>query len=243
MKVYISFIFGMSFYISSCYPPCKGNFTQQFEMTLKVVDMDNNPVKNREVIMFTLPESHNPSMANLLSPVIFDKTSTTTDNIGNIKLAYILKTDCEMNFSRAFIVKEDSLFKAVDFVKHSVNINQKTAIDRIKLSDTIRMDSLVPFKMRIKSSKNNVSKLYMRVASSNLYGYSIDTLYRTFKYSFGEPISSQLIDTTIVTQVYSKRQFYMKNDIKLSDSSIIQGKPYFIDRNINRNVIFLYEIN
>lgn len=237
MTIKIALFLSICLCFSSCfldYPACPVSYFQPFETTVRVVDRDGKPVKNKKVVAIQAYQELRYFNENSESK--FDVASTT-DNNGKVVLKYVLSHNCSQTHYGIIYVKGDSLFQPVNAIFHLNNEKDKV-IDTIKLSKTIIMDSLVPFKVRIKSTKTNINKV--EISWRTLF--SDTTINRTFLSSTLVLLPSPL-DTTITARVFSKERFQMSHTIWLQDGNQIKGKNNVIDGTVNRNIIFIDEIN
>lgn len=238
MTIKIALFLSICLCITSCflnYPACPVDYFQPFETTVKVVDRDGKPVKNKKVE--AIQDYQDLGYFSENSGSKFEVASNITDNSGKVVLKYVLSHNCSQTHYGIIYVKGDSLFQPVNAIFHLNNEKDKV-IDTIKLSKTIIMDSLVPFKVRIKSAKTNINKV--EISWRTLFNDT--TINRTFLSSTLVLLPSPL-DTTITARVFSKERFQMFNTIWLQDGSQIKGKNNVIDGTVNRNIIFIDEIN
>jgi hypothetical protein len=221
--------------ISSCilggYPACPVSYFQPFETTVKVIDKNGQPVANREV--FAINSTGGGNSGSI--------ASAKTDNTGKAILKYQLSHNCEQTHYGIIVAKEDDSFQPVNAITHKNNEKDKV-MDSIKLSGTIWMDSLVSFNLRIKSNKNNVDTLDIFIYANRGDNDTTIYIYRQFKRTIDFRVAA-LLDTIVSVKVYSKATFNVSNSLKCRDGSNIKGKTHVIDSKIDRNILFLDEIN
>jgi hypothetical protein len=162
----------------------------------------------------------------------------TTNSSGLAVLAYNIPVNDDFTYSGRFSVKDESKLLAVNTVSNQIPLGQKAATEVIKLSKTIEMDSLVPFKIRIKSSKYNIDTYTIRFLAKR--SDTDGVIERIFSIS-GINRTSSPLDTIITANVYSKSTFYITGSFK-NGSTLITEIDDKIERNIDRNVVFLKEI-
>jgi hypothetical protein len=196
--------------------------SEKYEINVNVVDMNGNPIKNRKL-----------KIKNLL-PLKLD--SVITDNKGKATIKFDFERDVS-GYDISIRAEDDSLFKAVNLVSRRRDDSKagQTFIE----DDIIQMDSIVPFKVRIKSSKNDVVELQIELEMGRYNDFRI--INRAFNVSFiKRPISS--LDTVITTSVFSKAPFHMQNRLVNNKGDFAQGRYYVIDSTFDRKVLFIDEI-
>jgi hypothetical protein len=206
--------------------------SQPFETTVTVLDMDGNPVKGRTVKAF----ADNSQFSGALSSSNRLKASATTDAKGQVVLAYNLDiSDSSQEFA-IIAADDDGVFKCTNVVKH----NYQSAKGTIKLTGTIKMDSLVPFKIRFKTNRDDVKALIVLI--NNAPSTPTDDVINTVFLKNTISTTTPKIDTIISTKVYSKASFTMFNGMNFKNA------PEFIikDRTLvtsfdNRNTFYLQE--
>jgi hypothetical protein len=236
MKLKFFIFFAICIAFASCYPPCERNFNQPFEMTLKVVDQNDNPLPNKQVKLFITQEG-SPNPKNYLNQK--ETTAITTNSSGLAVFSYNIPVDCDFTHVGLFLVNDESTLLAVNAVSNEVPNSQKKATGLVKLSKTIQMDSLTPFKMRIVSNKFKVSNFSSRMETQTPISDGIIAIERSFQYAYSNrPLD--FLDTTINTKVYSKSTFFIKNS--LNGTTPIIATNHKIERDIDRSAVYLEEI-
>ena len=143
----------------SCQPQ---DIRQPFETTVTVEDMDGKPIVGKIVKVFG--SSSNTYYNDTIRDFYARATdSATTDKNGKVVLHYELvdRTDISPLFA-LIVVKDDAQFKAVNYINHeSSHIITRAG----KFSGTIKMDSLVPFSLRLKTNRDDVKNILYDVSS------------------------------------------------------------------------------
>ena len=198
-------------------------FSQSFENIVTLEDMNGKPIKGHEVRVLRNTSNSFPSS--------FDQElkSAITDNNGQAILNYNLNISDSSQDYAYILGEDDKLLKAVNFVTHTLTNKQSKIIER---TDTIRMDSLVPFKFRVKTEKSDIRALRVYIFS---YSGSIQRNFAD-EYLFS---NMSKIDTTTSVLVYSKADFIIRvftNNV----STLTNEIP--IQNNVNRKDVFLLEL-
>lgn len=215
-------------------------FTKSYEMSVKVIDVLGNPIKNREVRLFIDGKifSHD-SIKTLLQP----KLTATTNNLGEIKFNYDLTAnDFDPDIAK-ILVKEDSNFIALNAIVQPIQESSRRVKGVIKVSGTIKMDSFVPFKVQIKSNRSTVNLVALDLHTKEVFD-NFQNLEEYFNWSFVSFRNNRYpatLDTTITTRVCLRTSFIMDNYIKLSDGTQLFGN-HLIDSNDIRQILFVNEI-
>lgn len=205
--------------------------TQSYETTVTVLDMDGKPVKRRKVTVFTGFTEFTGNTLGFNSV----ETSEITDINGRVVLKYNLSlTDAGIEYAM-ITAEDDVLFKSTNVVTHPFYKSPET----LKTSETIKMDSLVPFRVRFKTNRDDVKAFSVVINNDNATGKAvIKKVFMRTAFSATTP----RIDTIINTMVYSKTNFMMNNsmDFKNQPSSISKG-IILVTNLDNRNAIYLQE--
>lgn len=226
--VFVTFCFVLG--LSSC---SITDNSQPYEMTALVVDMNGKPLKDREVRVFVRTEPFRGS--------IFRDEQThalgVTDANGQVVLRYSLDLEVPQQFATAFASEDDEM-RTVSIITHPSN---STKSDVIKKSGIIQMDSLVPFTMRFKTDRVDVTGLNSFMGSGQIFSSLQNTtnISRTFLSGFTVTKTPKL-DTLITTKVYSKAEFSFINTMSLANSpySISKGIVKF-EKNQDRSGVYL----
>lgn len=231
MKIIFFATFCLFLGLSSCFVE---NNSQPYEMTARVVDMDSKPIKDREVRVFVRTQ---PFTGFLFSD---EQTHAlgVTDADGQVVLRYSLDIDDGLQQFATVVASEDDVMKTVSVITHPAN---STKTDIVKKSGTIIMDSLVPFTMRFKTERTDVTGFSTVVSSGQFFSSSQGqtNISRFFLNAFGQTRTPKL-DTLITTKVYSKAEFGLNSALFLSSTpySITKNNIQFA-RNQDRSGVFL----
>lgn len=216
MKIIFFASFCLLLGISSCFIETN---SQPYEMTARVVDVDSKPIPNREVRVFVRTQ---PFAGFLFSD---EQTHALgiTDAEGQVVLRYSLDINEGLQQFATVFASEDDVMRTVNVITHPSNSTKR---DVIKQSGTIVMDSLVPFTMRFKTERVDVTGFSTFVSSGQAFSSSQSqtNISRTFLNGFGQTRTPKL-DTLITTKVYSKAEFWLNSALFLS------GSPYSITKN------------
>lgn len=220
MKSQIFLFLGLCFTILSC--DSYQEYSQPYEMTVTVVDMDGKPIKNRLIRVLDMFRDHPDN--DFKEGKELARSITNNDGIAILRYKLLR---AEFVAGEAYIiVEDDTLFKSISYLNH-VQEQSWALEDEKKLKGTIKMDSLVPLKVRIKTNRD-----YAYEYSIWAYmGYTPSTkeldrrMQRTFARFFVKNKRYKL-DTTVTTMVYSKANFsvstyvdgYQKNHAFTKDS-------------------------
>jgi hypothetical protein len=207
-------------------------YDQSFETTVTVVDMDGKPVKERIVKAL---KGFNFS-GRVPTDSRLGGSSATTDANGQVVLKYELNISSSSQDYMVIAADDDILFKCVNVITHTVP-TEKTST--IKKTGTLKMDSLVPFKIRFKTSRDDVNGL--RVIVNSKLPLGDDIIHNNFM-DVQISTSTPKIDTIISTKVYSKASFIMSNGMLFkNEPTYIAKNNTFISSFDNRNTIYLQE--
>lgn len=210
---------------------------QSFEMTVTVLDMDGKPVKGRTVSVSKSNSSFSGSIRFLRNT----GATAITDVNGQAVLKYDLQlSDSNQDFA-VITAQEDDLFKNINVVTHTLS-SQTTKL--IKQTGIIRMDSLVPFKIRFKTNREDVKYLHLTVKSDVSYSSPRDFTLIERDFFMVTPISTTTpkIDTIISPLVYSKADFWLRNGMTFINPPDYYSKGHImITRSVKRDTVFLQE--
>jgi hypothetical protein len=210
--------------------------TQGFATTLTVLDMSGKPIKGRKVKAL---KSFSSFFGSLSSS---DQLLTTaiTDANGQALLRYNLSiSDSSQDFC-VLTAEDDALLKTVKVATHTLG---NTCGSIKKLTETIQMDSLVPFKIRFKTSRDDVKSFQVNVTNdpSLMQPQNFNFIKRIFIDSSINTTTPKL-DTIINTLVYSKADFMMWNSMSFKNAPVFISKGLTLMKSdVNRNLVFLQE--
>lgn len=185
---------------------CEGiqEYSQPYETTVTVVDMDGKPIKNRLVKVlnkFYQDDSYN----NFIEGKELNRAITNNDGIAILRYK-LLRAEFVAEWAW-IIVADDTLFKSIMYLTHVQEQTQLKLEDEKKLKGTIKMDSLVPLKIRIKTNRDYAYEYSILATMQYSRTGEFDPIMnRTFANIFVKNKRYKL-DTTITTMVYSKANF------------------------------------
>ena len=201
---------------------CTDNgFSQPFETTVSVVDMDSKPLKGRTVKVrtgFGPPVSPFNDSISQFGKVL---TSAVTDANGQAVLNYTLNALSDTAPDIAVVAAVDGdVYKCVNFVTHTVVYGNQA---KMKMTGKISMDSLVTFRMRCKTDRTDVTGIQFFVSGSSFSNRT--DIERSF---IRESIrtTTPKLDTVITTRVYSKARFQVRNSMNFKND------PTFVSSNL-----------
>jgi hypothetical protein len=205
MKIQLVIIAMLSLLNSSCECECCSCEGALFEANVVVVDMDGKPMVGKKID---------------ISPAygIF-----RTDKNGFLKFSG--KWGADSYFSWKISVGDSSDSTAINFLTSPISYTPEN--EKVTITDTIRIDVLKPITIRLKTSSNNVDRIFLSVThkpNSNSYGQVVQVVKRDFL-TFNKSASPQL-DTTIQVNVYSKAAFY------ISSGMTFKNPVSFLNRNV-----------
>lgn len=198
---------------------CTDNgFSQPFETTVSVVDMDGKPLKGRTVKVrtgFGPPVSPFNDSISQFGKVL---TSAVTDANGQAVLNYTLNAFSDIAPDIAVVAAVDGdVYKCVNFVTHTVVYGNQA---KMKMTGKISMDSLVTFRMRCKTNRTDVTGIQFLAYNSPFASNRTD-IERSFIREYIRTTTPQL-DTVIMTRVYSKAPF------RVANSMVFKNEPTFV---------------
>jgi hypothetical protein len=236
MKIKFFLFSSICFSILSCEQP---RFLQPYEMTVKVVDTNSKPLKGRKLNLIHGFEHSNHTFDKEV------KDSLITDSNGSAVFKYTIESSGAFDivpYVARITVTDDTKLVATNVLAHgldwSTDKSKKTAT--IKVEDKIVMDSLIPFKIRIRTRKTNVIAFHLEVDGIWQYTKASRDIGRNFL-NVGSQLPGILLDTTINTMVYSKTPMRLYNSVDYGDgtsarfslntvyASIYWGNPLIID--------------
>lgn len=173
-----------------------------YTTTVKVVDLDGVPLQGRSVNVFSYPN---------------ESVSTITDKNGQAVLKYHGYVSGSHLGDSDITVSDESFFKGVNHFKHQAG-------EIISQPVVLRMDSLIPFKVRIKTNRDDVASVNIQLTNEPIFPYTTslgrDIIKREFMKNSIQTSTSKL-DTLISVMVLSKNDAYMRIDMKfLKDTTI-----------------------
>ena len=194
---------------------CTDNgFSQPFETTVSVVDMDGKPLKGRTVKVrtgFGPPVSPFNDSISQFGKVL---TSAVTDANGQAVLNYTLNALSDIAPDIAVVAAVDGdVYKCVNFVTHTVVYGNQA---KMKMTGKISMDSLVTFRMRCKTNRTDVTGIQFLAYNSPFASNRTDNIERSFIREYIRTTTPQL-DTVITTRVYSKAPFQVRNSMNFKN--------------------------
>jgi hypothetical protein len=224
MKYLFLFFWGVSLLFSSCYCECCQCEGAIGDLDVRVLDMDNKPLKGILVSQ--------KSYSSALNAFI-------TDDKGSIITRLTWSPDSRTDWSWA---ATDSFgYKAVNYLESPYSYTPEHK--QITIIDTIRMDVLTPITLRFKSNKADVKNLYINVSKDDSQPYlkvskpqKRDFYAKTFQFTSLSPI-----DTTIQVNVFSKAAFTISSSLFGTNP---QGNIYrskTINNYARRDTVFLFE--
>ncbi len=225
MKNLIILIIGLAFWLIGCVSVTKNSF----ETTIKVVDMNNKPMPN-QIVRFKKSTINWDSKfeKSVLDFLVIDEVSNAS---GIAKFSYDLFFD-DITQVANFIVKDDTIFKTVNMASHtSLGRNNKN----FEPEFTIRMDTLKPFKIRMKSDRADIKRLYISVGA-RLSSNESSIVDRNFERFLTETSK----DTVFSVKTFSKSDFWIYSSAQFGGlNSTWFAKEIKIDNKINRDSVFI----
>ncbi len=235
------------FIICLCLTSCNKDTTylQPYEMTVKLVDRDGQPIIGRQLNLIT---GYDQGKFNISNGV---KDSLLTDSTGSAIFKYDIRSSDAFDINPYVVlirVVEDSTYVGVNYIRHGLDYSgsQSHATSRVKLSGTIRMDSIVPFKIRLKTNKANVVSFLFNLKADqrSVAEYEANKLGQNLERSFINLNPIGLIpqlDTLLSTKIYSKTRVSIVSSIKYNDGMYAYLKMYELSPNVDRNSILLID--
>jgi hypothetical protein len=212
----------------------ESTYQQPYEMTVKVVDMNDKPLKGRKLNLINGYEQSNHTFSQAT------KDSSITDNNGSAVFRYNLESSGAFDIVPFVAMADDSTFVATNLVKHGLDSKYKFTKGAVKLEAKIVMDSLIPLKIRFKSKKTNVISFDLRVSSDWKAGAASIHFPREFIRASSQLPISQL-DTTISGMVYSKTPMALYDNMRFADGTDGNSKIYTVSANVYRGNVMLIE--
>ena len=207
MKIKLIIVALLSLLFASCECECCSCEGALFEANVFVVDMDGKPIVGKKI--------------NILAGYgIF-----RTDKNGFLKFSG--KWSADSNSSWKLSVEDSSDFRAINYLESPISYTPEN--EKVTITDTIRIDVLKPITIRLKTSSNNVDRIFLSVShksESNSYGNVVQVVKRDFL-TLNKSATPQL-DTTIQVNVYSKAAFYIESEMTFENPfSFLNQKVYF----------------
>jgi hypothetical protein len=184
-------------------------YDQSYEMTVTVLDMDGKPVKGRKVKALAGFEFHGTIPSGKVTG------TATTDANGQAVLNYTLSVWGSGQDYATITTEDDALFKCTNVLTHISDNKQSSTI---KKTGTLTMDSLVPFRIRFKTNRDDATSVGVLINNEkNLHSdLTINTVF--LKNTLF--ISTPKVDTIISTMVYSKARFTMLNSMNFKNQPV-----------------------
>jgi hypothetical protein len=206
-------------------------FDQAFELTVTVLDMDGKPVKDRKVKAIAgSPFNGTIGFGRITGTAI-------TGLNGQAVLNYTLNISDSSQDYAVIATEDDSLFKCINILTHTLSNKEENTI---KKTGTLKMDSLVPFKIRIKTNRDDVTGFEATINSNFNSGNVSELVNNTFtKINFTTTMPK--VDTIISTKVYSKADFIIRTSMFFKNEAIGNSRTSVIKNYDNRNNTYLIE--
>jgi hypothetical protein len=209
MKIQLVIIAILSLLIESCQCECCSCEGALFEANVIVIDMDGKPIVSKKIDI---------NAAN----GIF-----RTDKNGFLKFSS--KWGADNYIAWKLSVEDSSDFKAINFLESPISYTPEN--EKLTITDTIRMDVLKPITIRLKTSSNDIDRVFLSVTHNpdfKSYGQVVKVARRDFL-TFTKSASPQL-DTTIQVNIYSKAAFYISSNMTFKNPvSFLNRNVYFGD--------------
>ena len=217
---------------TGCQSDSSGSIKAPVDVTLTLTDTKGNVLKNRSVSL---------SGFDVKSP-----QNKQTDANGQAQFSFVWSTD-DYGTAWACQATEDADFKMVN-VMMSPRCCGPGMSGQVTVRDTVKMDSLKAFKVRLKSKSTNVTSLNVQVTRDGIEPLPLpftgksstregrQDIRRTF-FSQIFKVNSTQLDTTLSMKVYQNTSF----DLRIqSDKGSIYG-PYTAGAWVNRDSVYLIE--
>jgi hypothetical protein len=218
---------------------CGANQKIKINAVCTVVDMDNKPVKNRKIDLFSILNGHNFQDSFTISKAILHQTKVTNDS-GVVEFDYVWQNDESSTTFFHIVAKEDSFFRAVNHLTPQIPSLDKRKED---FKGTIKMDSLVPIKIRFKTNRSDADELKILIMNDPYLTTPQDLTLNPRKFIDKRiKITATTYDTTITTQVYKKADFMSWNIMFFKNTPTTVGnKLVLMKKDVDRNAVFLQE--
>ncbi len=174
----VIYLVSLTIWVTSC--RFQG-FSQPYETTVQVVDLDGKPIANRTVRLTTGTSSSDTTRI---------KKELLTNNEGKAVFNYDLSVSDSHIESARFFATDDNTWKGIAFEEHTLEASQSKTI---KKEIQLTMDSLKPVKIRLSSNRNDLIRYSIRAYFSDR---NLDILSRERRASS--------IDTTFTVKILSK---------------------------------------
>ena len=227
MKSFLVLIAFTVFFVS-----CSKKSTREYKATITVVNFDGKPLAGRKVKAFVTPFDARPFEA---LKEVTSQNIVTTDNNGKAVLEYELWSDDGSHSSVSIVALDDSSLISTNYIGHDIFNTVEHFV-----GGTITMDSLIPFKIQFKSNYN-IAGIKSRINIANQFRPKNDKILERIFLELDKNISTNTLDTTITTMVYSKNPFKFQNSIKLANNTYIHKNVITVTDSIDRRKIFLAE--
>lgn len=212
-----------------------------------LMDAKGNPLKNRELFV---------------SGSVYEQTQTTDEN-GHAHFEFFWSPAIKDAHSCwAIQAKEDQLIM-VNLIL-SPNVNGRYSEGKYLVRDTIIMDSLTKFKIRVKTSRNDLKGLYFKVGNDGLWPldnpfycplsgpYGLPQSGTNLDYSVRQPLKREFLtrnfftntpqlDTTINLKVYANTAFQVDCNVGYWGEPKSEKKNITIDATASRDSVLLIE--
>ena len=240
MKFLINFI-GIAVF-TSCIIGCKNRCEKAFSVDCIILDMDNNPLVNRQIDLLSMANSSSDfTSGRAIRPIQTKKTDDTGVAHFNVEV------DICVDFTPVFVVvpKDDSEFKAVNFLVINEPGNAfKTANSltyKSNFNETLRMDKLKPLNIRYKSTRNDIVSCSTTSRLHFMNNNDLITYSRGNFVSFTKNQTAMALDTTINVSGFAKQAFKIETVTKVANGETF--KTYdIVDSSFNRDSVFLITI-
>lgn len=204
---------------AACFRDNSAIFTQNFNTTVLVTDMDNKPLAAQKVLLFI------SSAGNGLRA----KDSAITDNLGKVRFAYDLTTS-DSHTDNAVLKSEDNVvWKSVDAQGHNtVSNGEKPVTQELRL----RKDSLSPIRIRLQKTTTTPWTVDLSAYATN---NPTEKNKQTRSFLAFQRDALQLFDTTFIVPVYANTSISVEaGTFRLSANgsggySIVRGESQLLE--------------
>ncbi len=205
-------------------------FSQPFETTVQVTDMDGKPIASRTVRLAI-------SLSDFIDTTKINQ-ELVTNNEGKAIFNYDLSiSDSNQDFAN-FFCKDDNTWKAIGYEDHHSLSNKQSKIIKNKIQ--LKMDSLKPLKIRLSSNRNDL----IHYSISSFFNTSVIRSpqdYKLFKHDLDlleRDRRASSLDTTFTVKIFSKHSFAISATTGYnSEPKIWPYQTIFTDK-MNRDSIY-----
>jgi hypothetical protein len=197
------------------------DYTQDFETTIRVVDMSDKPLKGRKVRLYVIYGIEYSAGSNKLPT-----HTVETDVNGNAVFNYGLDiSDSGVDYA-TFLTDDDTIWKVVSYPSQYA-MNNKTKKQELK----IFMDSLMTVKVSLQKTSATPLELWL-TASNTFYNrtYGIDNTSQigvNRDFGYWQRTNTGVFDSLFVLKIFSKAQCSISS--RTSSISVLPNGQYMVN--------------